>query len=227
MTENSAERQAIGVAVAQFAPGADDGGEPRRDRAADAARRPARRGARRLPRVLQLLPSTRSTTGSPPREPIDGPFVRGARRSGRETGCHIVAGLLEQGDDPAACATPSSRSRPTRALVATYRKLHLYDAFGSGIRLGRGRRASRDPETFDRSAVCVRAADLLRHPLPRGDRRLVDAGADVVLVPAEWVRGPLKEHHWRTLVHARARSRTRSTSPRPTTRRPSESATAS
>ena len=32
----------------------------------------------------------------------------------------------------------------------------------------------------------------------------VDAGADVFLVPAEWVRGPLKEHHWRTLLHARA-----------------------
>jgi predicted amidohydrolase len=25
-----------------------------------------------------------------------------------------------------------------------------------------------------------------------------------VLVPAEWVRGPLKEQHWRTLVTARA-----------------------
>jgi predicted amidohydrolase len=23
-------------------------------------------------------------------------------------------------------------------------------------------------------------------------------------VPAEWVRGPLKEHHWRTLLQARA-----------------------
>jgi predicted amidohydrolase len=27
---------------------------------------------------------------------------------------------------------------------------------------------------------------------------------DVTLVAAEWVRGPLKEHHWRTLLHARA-----------------------
>jgi predicted amidohydrolase len=35
-------------------------------------------------------------------------------------------------------------------------------------------------------------------------RRLVDAGADLVLLPSEWVRGPLKEHHWRTLVTARA-----------------------
>jgi predicted amidohydrolase len=32
----------------------------------------------------------------------------------------------------------------------------------------------------------------------------VDAGADLVLVPSEWVRGPLKEAHWRTLLTARA-----------------------
>ena len=35
-------------------------------------------------------------------------------------------------------------------------------------------------------------------------RVLSDAGAHVGLAAAEWVRGPLKEHHWRTLVHARA-----------------------
>jgi predicted amidohydrolase len=39
---------------------------------------------------------------------------------------------------------------------------------------------------------------------PEVTRRLVDAGADLVLVPAEWVRGPLKENHWRVLVTARA-----------------------
>jgi len=39
---------------------------------------------------------------------------------------------------------------------------------------------------------------------PEVTRRLVDAGVDLVLVPAEWVRGPLKEHHWRTLLTARA-----------------------
>ena len=37
---------------------------------------------------------------------------------------------------------------------------------------------------------------------PEVSRTLVDVGADVFLVPAEWVRGPLKEHHWRTLLHA-------------------------
>jgi predicted amidohydrolase len=39
---------------------------------------------------------------------------------------------------------------------------------------------------------------------PEVTRRIVDAGADLVLVPAEWVRGPLKEAHWRTLLAARA-----------------------
>lgn len=33
---------------------------------------------------------------------------------------------------------------------------------------------------------------------------LVDAGADVLALPAEWVPGPLKEFHWMTLLQARA-----------------------
>ena len=39
---------------------------------------------------------------------------------------------------------------------------------------------------------------------PEVSRALVDAGADLLVVPAEWVRGPLKELHWRTLLTARA-----------------------
>jgi predicted amidohydrolase len=30
------------------------------------------------------------------------------------------------------------------------------------------------------------------------------AGAEVLVLPAAWVRGPLKEHHWSTLLAARA-----------------------
>ncbi len=39
---------------------------------------------------------------------------------------------------------------------------------------------------------------------PEVARSLVDAQADALVVPAEWVRGPLKEHHWTTLLAARA-----------------------
>jgi predicted amidohydrolase len=39
---------------------------------------------------------------------------------------------------------------------------------------------------------------------PELSRALVDAGADVLVVPAAWVAGPRKVDHWRTLVRARA-----------------------
>jgi len=39
---------------------------------------------------------------------------------------------------------------------------------------------------------------------PELSRRLALAGADVLLLPAAWVAGALKEHHWTTLLRARA-----------------------
>ena len=39
---------------------------------------------------------------------------------------------------------------------------------------------------------------------PELARALVDAGAEVLVVPAAWVAGPRKVDHWRTLLRARA-----------------------
>src|SRR6185436_14408770 len=39
---------------------------------------------------------------------------------------------------------------------------------------------------------------------PEMSRALVDAGAEVIVVPAAWVAGPRKVDHWRTLLRARA-----------------------
>ena len=39
---------------------------------------------------------------------------------------------------------------------------------------------------------------------PELARRLAVDGADALLVPAAWVKGPLKEHHWEVLATARA-----------------------
>ena len=93
---------------------------------------------------------------------------------------------------------------PASALVATYRKLHLYDAFGQResdvVRAGE----IAAPETFIWEGFTVGMQTCYDIRFPEVSRQLVDAGADLLLVPAEWVRGPLKEHHWRTLVTARA-----------------------
>ncbi|MCA5892814.1 carbon-nitrogen hydrolase family protein [Isoptericola sp. NEAU-Y5] len=93
----------------------------------------------------------------------------------------------------------------TGALVGVYRKVHLYDAFGT-------RESDRlEAGPADTPPLVVRVGDLrfgvvtcydLR--FPESARRVVDAGADVIVVPAAWVAGPLKDDHWRTLLRARA-----------------------
>ncbi|MGW8568423.1 carbon-nitrogen hydrolase family protein [Isoptericola sp. NPDC055881] len=93
----------------------------------------------------------------------------------------------------------------TGTLVGAYRKVHLYDAFGT-------RESDRlEPGPADVPPLVIRLGDLtfgvvtcydLR--FPESARRLVDAGADVIVVPAAWVDGPLKADHWRTLLRARA-----------------------
>jgi predicted amidohydrolase len=61
-----------------------------------------------------------------------------------------------------------------------------------------------EPETFEVGAMRVGLQTCYDIRFPEVSRRLADAGARLILVPAEWVRGPLKEAHWRTLLAARA-----------------------
>jgi len=88
-------------------------------------------------------------------------------------------------------------------VLAQYRKLHLYDAFAM--------QESANVMPGDEIAPLVEVAGLkvglmtcydLR--FPELARRLVLDGADVLALPAAWVKGPLKEMHWQTLVTARA-----------------------
>jgi predicted amidohydrolase len=61
-----------------------------------------------------------------------------------------------------------------------------------------------EPQIFDIDGVPAGLQTCYDIRFPEVSRRLVDAGAELILVPAEWVRGPLKEHHWQTLLTARA-----------------------
>jgi len=136
-------------------------------------------------------------------EELTGPFVRALTELASEHALHIVAGLLER-------ATDGRRVRNTvvavdaTGVVATYRKLHLYDAFGQRESDWVEAGDLVPPETFDLGGLRFGLMTCYDLRFPEVGRTLADAGADVFLVPAEWVRGPLKEHHWRTLVHARA-----------------------
>ena len=64
-----------------------------------------------------------------------------------------------------------------------------------------GRRPTR---LFDVNGFTVGLMTCYDVRFPEMARLLAVRGADVLVLPAAWVKGPLKEHHWRTLVTARA-----------------------
>ena len=194
---------AIGVAVAQFAPTADT--EANLAVIAQLTASATARGAR-----VVVFPEYSSYFVDPfdgslldNAQPIDGPFVEALSALARRHDVHIVAGLLERASDDRRVRNTVVAVDGT-GLRASYRKLHLYDAFGQRESDWVEPGALAAPETFELGGLRFGLMTCYDLRFPEVGRLLVDAGADVFVVPAEWVRGPLKEHHWRTLVHARA-----------------------
>lgn len=136
-------------------------------------------------------------------EALDGPFVTALHSIAGEHGIHIVAGLVERAADPLKVHNTVVAVGPS-GIVARYRKLHLYDAFGQRESDWVEPGEMHPPETFEVDGLRYGLLTCYDLRFPEVGRVLVDAGAEVFLIPAEWVRGPLKEHQWRTLLQARA-----------------------
>ncbi|QET65659.1 deaminated glutathione amidase [Citrobacter werkmanii] len=88
-------------------------------------------------------------------------------------------------------------------VVAHYAKLHLYDAFAI--------QESRNVDAGDAIAPLLDVDGLKVGLMTCYDLRFPELalahalqGADILALPAAWVRGALKEHHWATLLAARA-----------------------
>jgi predicted amidohydrolase len=137
-------------------------------------------------------------------EPLDGRFIQGVRALAIELDVHLVVGLVERIDEPSRFSNTLVAVSPRGDILATYRKLHLYDAFGEKESTWVKPGEIKPPEIFHFGDFTVGLQTCYDLRFPEVSRRLVDAGVDLVLVPSEWVRGPLKEHHWRTLIIARA-----------------------
>lgn len=191
---------AVGIAVAQFSPIAGDNLPAVQELAAQAASEGAR---------VVLFPEYTSYFSDPfdeawvaHAETLDGPFISGVTTLAAGLGITIVVGLLEEaaGNRVHNTAVAVNADGP----VAVYRKQHLYDAFGQTESTWVAPGEIAEPQTFDVDGVTFGMQTCYDLRFPEITRTIVDAGAQVVLVPAEWVRGPLKEHHWRTLIHARA-----------------------
>lgn len=194
----------LAVGIAQFAPGPD--------RAAnlDAIERLVRLAAGRGARLV-VLPEYSSYFGgelgphyAEHAEPLDGPFASALGALARELDVFLVAGLITTVADPARFANTVVAVSPAGDVVARYGKVHLYDAFGVRESDWMEAGAITGAAVFDADGFAVGLQTCYDIRFPEVSRTLVDAGAEVLVVPAEWVRGPLKEHHWRTLLQARA-----------------------
>jgi predicted amidohydrolase len=192
----------VRVTVGQVEVSADHAAN--RDVVAGVVAEAARRGSH-----LVVLPEYASGydprgVGAEHAEPLDGPFVTRLRELAREHGVAVVAGTT----------LPGAGERAVNAVVAVhadggvagvYRKVHLFDAFGTreSDRLEPGP-ADAPPLTFTLGDLTFGVMTCYDLRFPESARRLVDAGAEVLLVPAAWVAGPRKADHWRTLLQTRA-----------------------
>lgn len=191
------------VAVAQFAPAA--AAEANRTHIAELVATASDRGARVVvfPEYSSYFVDPFDETLRAHAEDLDGPFVRHLQHLSARHGLIVVAGLLERGGDARRVRNTVVAVDGDRVL-ATYRKLHLYDAFGQRESDWVEPGELGDPETFEADGMRFGLMTCYDLRFPEVARTIADAGADAILVPADWVRGPLKESHWRTLIHARA-----------------------
>ncbi|MGZ5406021.1 MAG: carbon-nitrogen hydrolase family protein [Nocardioides sp.] len=133
-------------------------------------------------------------------EPVDGPFAVEVARVAKTRRTTVLAGMFETSEDP---ARPWNTLVLRGAATADYRKVHLYDSFGhrESDRLSPGGISAVTVELGGLTLGLMTCYDLR---FPEQARALVDAGAEVLVVPAAWVAGERKVDHWRTLVRARA-----------------------
>lgn len=140
-------------------------------------------------------------------EPLDGPFVGLLGELAAQSGATVVGGMFEKVGGGLPFNTLVG-VEPSGRLAATYRKVHLYDAFGyrESDRLSAGDPVAVTLDVTGRAGQTCRVGLSTCYDLrfPEQARALVDAGAELLLVPAAWLRGPSKEHHWTTLLAARA-----------------------
>lgn len=154
-------------------------------------------------------------------QPLDGPFVTQVLEATRGRGSTVILGIHERPADddleePApeaagGAADGQTLPRPYNTLLAVrdgelvevYRKIHLYDAF----RMQESenvRPADVLPPLISVGGFQVGLMTCYDVRFPEQARLLALAGADAIALPAAWVKGPLKEDHWRTLATARA-----------------------
>jgi predicted amidohydrolase len=137
-------------------------------------------------------------------EPLDGFICQELAGTARRHGIALVAGVLETSGKPGKAYNTLVAFGPEGSLLASYRKIHLFDAQGFGESTFIEAGPSTAPVVFEAGGACLGLMTCYDLRFPELARSLADAGAQVLLVCSSWVPGSHKTEQWRTLNGARA-----------------------
>ncbi|SFE51974.1 Predicted amidohydrolase [Paenibacillus algorifonticola] len=138
-------------------------------------------------------------------EPLEGHFVTTMQSLAKRYGVWVIFGTRETTEDSEDDRVYNSTViiDADGQITGHYRKTHLYDAFGAqesrDIKPGT---ALFEPIDTPFGKLGLFVCYELRFPEIARYQAL--HGADVIIVPSGWVRGPVKERHWENLVTTRA-----------------------
>ena len=141
-------------------------------------------------------------------EPLDGPTCSSFSSLAGELGVTLLLGSFNEiGPDENHCYNTSVLFGPDGAILATYRKIHLFDIDLS------------DDVRFVESATIAPGEEIVVCDLPAGTglgmsicydlrfgelyRRLVEQGAQIIAIPSAFTERTGRDH-WRPLLQARA-----------------------
>lgn len=134
-------------------------------------------------------------------QPLDGPFLSQLLTASKGKRLTTVLGMHVPGSDNKVFNVLVVIR--DGKVVAEYRKLHLYDAFAmqESKRVEAGQQV---PPLVDVAGMKVGLMTCYDVRFPELARRLALDGAEVLVLPSAWVKGPLKEMHWDLLTRTRA-----------------------
>ncbi|GCE30605.1 hydrolase [Dictyobacter alpinus] len=178
-------------------------------KAVDTIYRAAARGAQLVifPEIFMALLAKEKFNAAYARsisQSLDDFYVTGLREAAEQAGIWVVSGMLETAEqmgDKTYNTTVIIDDQGT--LVSSYRKTHLYDAFGfqESAVFASGEQLFTPLETpFGRMGLFV----CYELRFPEIARYQMEQGVDFFVMPSAWVIGALKELHWQHLVAARA-----------------------
>ena len=135
-------------------------------------------------------------------QPVDGPFAAALVDASARTGVIVAAGSFVPDPESGRVHNTLLVARDG-SLAATYRKIHLYDAFAF-VESESVAPGPLPPPVIQVDGLGIGLATCYDLRFPELFRVLQRSGADVLALASAWVRGPLKEEHWLTLLRARA-----------------------